>query len=55
MRILQATDCYPPPLVGGRDLHVRMLAHELVQRGHEVEVVSLAGIQGARTEMDGNI
>jgi glycosyltransferase involved in cell wall biosynthesis len=32
-----------------------MLAHELVRRGHEVEVVSLAGIQGARTEMDGNI
>jgi len=55
MRILQATDCYPPPLVGGRDLHVRMLAHELVRRGHDVEVVSLAGLDGARTEMDGDI
>lgn len=55
MRILQATDCYPPPLVGGRDLHVRMLSHELVRRGHEVEVASLAGLEGARTEMDGDI
>lgn len=55
MRILQATDCYPPPLVGGRDLHVRMLAHELAQRGHEVEVASLAGLGGSRTEVDGDI
>jgi len=55
MRIFQATDCYPPPLVGGRDLHVRMLAHELVRRGHEVEVVTLAGSGDARTEMDGAI
>jgi glycosyltransferase involved in cell wall biosynthesis len=55
MRILQAIDSYPPPLVGGRDLHVRMLAHELVRRGHEVEVVALAGPDGAHTEMDGDI
>ena len=55
MRILQATDCYPPPLVGGRDLHVSMLAHELHQRGHEVEVLALAGSSGPSTEMDGAI
>jgi glycosyltransferase involved in cell wall biosynthesis len=55
MRIFQATDCYPPPLVGGRDLHVQMLSHELVRRGHEVEVVALAGPGGTRTELDGNI
>ena len=55
MRIIQATDCYPPPLTGGRDLHVRLLAHELARRGHEVEVVTLAGPNGARTEMDGEI
>ena len=55
MRIFQATDSYPPPLTGGRDLHVRMLAHELVRRGHEVEVVTLAGPGGTRTELDGSI
>jgi glycosyltransferase involved in cell wall biosynthesis len=55
MRILQATDCYPPPLMGGRDLHVRMLAHELADRGHQVQVVSLAGPEGAHTEMDDGI
>jgi glycosyltransferase involved in cell wall biosynthesis len=55
MRILQATDCYPPPLIGGRDLHVRMLAHELSGRGHEVQVVTLAGPEGPHAEMDGNI
>lgn len=55
MRILLATDCYPPPLIGGRDLHVRMLAHELVQRGHEVQVITLAGSGGQRKEMDGDV
>jgi glycosyltransferase involved in cell wall biosynthesis len=55
MRIFQAIDCYPPPLVGGHALHVRMLAHELVRRGHDVEVVTLAGPGGARTEMDGDV
>jgi glycosyltransferase involved in cell wall biosynthesis len=55
MRILLATDCYPPPLIGGRDLHVRMLAHELVRRGHEVQVVTLAGSGGQRKEIDGGV
>jgi glycosyltransferase involved in cell wall biosynthesis len=55
MRIFQATDCYPPPLTGGRDLHVRLLTHELARRGHEVEVVTLSGPNGARTEMDDGI
>jgi len=55
MRILEATDCYPPPLVGGRDLMVQMLSHELVRRGHEVDVVSLAGPRGPRTELDGPV
>lgn len=53
MRIVEVTDCYPPPLVGGRDLLVRMLSHELARRGHEVEVVSLAGPQGPSIERDG--
>lgn len=55
MRIVQATDCYPPPLLGGRDLHVRMLSHELARRGHDVEVVTLAGQDGARVEFDDDI
>ena len=55
MRILEATDCYPPPLVGGRDLMVQMLSHELVRRGHEVDVVTLAGPRGQRTERDGDV
>jgi glycosyltransferase involved in cell wall biosynthesis len=55
MRIFQAIDSYPPPLMGGHSLHVRMLGQELVKRGHDVEVVSLAGPGGARTEMDGDV
>jgi len=53
MRVLQATDTYPPPLVGGQPLHVQMLARELADRGHEVEVAALAGPGGPRTELDG--
>lgn len=49
------TDCYPPPLVGGRDLLVQMLSQELSRRGNQVEVVSLAGPKGSRTEFDGTI
>lgn len=55
MRILEVTDCYPPPLVGGRDLAVQMLSHELAARGHEVEVVTLAGPDGPRIEDDAGI
>jgi glycosyltransferase involved in cell wall biosynthesis len=55
MRILEATDCYPPPLVGGRDLIVQLLSRELVARGHEVDVVSLAGSRGPRIDFDGGV
>ena len=55
MRILEATDCYPPPLVGGRDLMVQLLSRELARRGHEVDVVTLAGPRGPRTERDGAV
>jgi glycosyltransferase involved in cell wall biosynthesis len=34
---------------------VQMLSHELVRRGHQVEVVSLAGPRGPRTEFDGEV
>jgi glycosyltransferase involved in cell wall biosynthesis len=55
MRIFEATDCYPPPLVGGRDLAVQLLSRELARRGHEVDVLTLAGPKGPRTEYDGDV
>ena len=55
MRIFEATDCYPPPVVGGRDLHVQRLARELARRGHEVDAISLAGRGGPQTERDGMV
>ncbi len=55
MRIFEATDCYPPPLVGGRDLAVQSLSRELARRGHEVDVLTLAGPKGPRTERDGDV
>jgi glycosyltransferase involved in cell wall biosynthesis len=55
MRIFEATDCYPPPLVGGRDLAVQLLSRELARRGHEVDVLTLAGPKGPRTERDGDV
>jgi glycosyltransferase involved in cell wall biosynthesis len=55
MRIFEATDCYPPPLVGGRDLRVQLLSRELARRGHEVDVLTLAGPKGPRTERDGAV
>ncbi len=55
MRVLLATDYYPPPLVGGRDLHVQLLAHRLADRGHDVHVVSLAGQSGPSQEDEGPV
>jgi glycosyltransferase involved in cell wall biosynthesis len=55
MRIFQVTDCYPPPLVGGRDLTVQLLSRELARRGHEVDVLTLAGPKGPRTERDAEV
>ena len=55
MRIFEVTDCYPPPLAGGRDLRVQLLSRELARRGHEVDVLTLAGPKGSRTERDGEV
>ena len=41
MRILMLAQWYPP-IVGGEELHARNLSVELVRRGHEVTVVTLA-------------
>lgn len=40
MRILMLTQFYPP-LLGGIELHVKNLSCELVQRGHDVAVVTI--------------
>lgn len=41
MRILMIPDFYPP-FAGGIERHVQMLGHELVDRGHRVEVAAIA-------------
>jgi glycogen(starch) synthase len=50
MRILMAAQFYPPT-VGGEERHVQSLARQLVRRGHEVAVLTLA----ARTEGAGTV
>ena len=40
MRVLMVTDFYEP-YVGGVEVHVRTVAHELAQRGHDVAVATL--------------
>ena len=40
MRVLQVSDGYPPA-VGGLERTVRALAHELADRGHQVQVATL--------------
>jgi len=50
-----ASDYYPPPLMGGHAIHVRLLGQELVQRRHEVEVVSPTGPEGPLIEMNGDV
>ena len=49
MRILMLAQWYPP-IVGGEELHVRRLAIELVRRGHEVTVGTLAQAGLAESE-----
>jgi glycogen synthase len=52
MRVLMVTQFYPP-VVGGQEQHVRNLARALAERGHGVEVATIAldGIPG--TDLDG--
>jgi glycosyltransferase involved in cell wall biosynthesis len=49
MRILMLAQWYPP-IIGGEELHVRNLSVELVARGHEVTVATLAQPGLAETE-----
>ncbi len=52
MRVLMLTQFYPP-VAGGQEQHVRNLAHALVERGHSVEVVTIAVAGPAGTSLDG--
>ncbi len=47
MRVLVATDHYPPP-IGGAQIQSRLLAHELRARGHDVIVATLSGKRACR-------
>lgn len=44
-----------PPIVGGIEIHVRNLAHALVEHGHSVEVVAIATDGPATTTLDGAV
>ena len=44
-----------PPIAGGQEQHVRNLAHALVDRGHRVEVVTIATDGPAETTLDGAV
>lgn len=44
-----------PPIAGGQEHHVRNLVHALVDRGHHVEVVTVATDGPAETTLDGAV
>ncbi len=54
MRVLMASQFYPP-VAGGQEQHVRNLARALTNRGHLVEVVTIATGGVEDTVMDGSI
>lgn len=54
MRILLLTQFYPP-VTGGQERHVRNLAQELCNRGHAVEVATIAVQHDAGTTLDGAV
>jgi glycosyltransferase involved in cell wall biosynthesis len=54
MRILLVTDHYPP-FIGGAQRQSQLLAHELVRRGHIVDVVAMCQPGSSRVEDDGGI
>jgi glycosyltransferase involved in cell wall biosynthesis len=52
VRVLMVTQFYPP-ILGGQEVHVRHLAHALVDSGHHVEVVTIATDGPGGTTLDG--
>ena len=51
MRIVMLTQFYPP-IIGGEEQHVRNLSAALVQRGHEVAVITLQHYASPTFEID---
>ena len=54
MRVLMVTQFYPP-VIGGQEVHVRNLAHALAERGHGVEVATIAVDGNVGTSLDGPV
>ena len=54
MRVLHLTDLYPP-VIGGLERHVQLLSRELVRRGHDVAVATLAGDEAPAFEIDDGV
>ena len=54
MRVLMTTQFYPP-VVGGQEQHVRNLAQALAERGHGVEVATIAVDGPGGTILDGAV
>ncbi|HEY5520645.1 MAG TPA: glycosyltransferase family 4 protein [Candidatus Limnocylindrales bacterium] len=54
MRVLMLTELYPP-FIGGSEEYVRNLARGLVERGHEVSVVTISADGTTSDEQDGGL
>jgi glycosyltransferase involved in cell wall biosynthesis len=52
MRVLMVSDLYAPT-IGGLETHVRMLAHALAERGHELTVATMTRPGSPAVEQDG--
>ena len=55
MRILMLTDYFPPHTGGGVEVVVDQLSHGMVERGHQVSVLTLRTRGGERREATGNL
>ena len=55
MRILMLTDYFPPHSGGGVEVVVDQLSHGMVERGHQVSVLTLRTRGGKRREATGNL
>ena len=55
MRILMLTDYFPPHSGGGVEVVVDQLSRGMVERGHQVSVLTLRTRGGARRESTGNL
>ena len=54
MRVLMVSQFYPP-VAGGQEQHVRNLGQVLAQRGHSIEVITIAADGPGGTTLDGPV